>query len=397
LTKEEFLSNNKTVSFLKIRTSYGKTGNAGIDDFAHLGLYQVYPYNEEPGLIPKQISNPNLSWESTNQVDFGIDFGFIDNRISGEIDYYIKKTKDLLLEVPVPGTSGYEIQIQNVGSVENRGFEFVLNTNNMTGKFNWNTSLNFSVNKNKVTDLGGQEIIDQGSSRFMNVVKLGQPLGVFYGAEYAGVDPQNGDALWYVNEQDANGNIVNPGVTTNDFDAANFVVLGHPTPDCIAAITNTFEYKGIELAFTFQGVCGNKIHLTGDTYMAANAAWFDNQTVDQLNSWKKVGDITDIPQARLGYDNGDQARNSRYLSDGKYIKLRSLTLSYNLPQNLISKLKIYSLKIYLQAQNLKTFTKYKGWDPEVSSDAFVDNVISGVDFYSAPQPRSITFGINIGL
>jgi len=397
LTKEDFLAGNKILSFLKFRTSYGLTGNAGIGNFKHLGLFGVTPYNGEPGFVPSQIANDNLGWESTRQLDFGLDFGFFKNRISGEIDYYEKKTKDLLLDVPVPGTSGFTIQTQNIGSVENKGFEFVLNTSNLVGEFKWNTSINFSINKNKVVDLGGQDIIDGGSSRFMNVVKVGQPLGVFWGAEYAGVDPENGDAIWYVNETDDNGNIVNPEATTNDFGATNFVVLGHPTPDFMGALTNTFEFKGVELAFTFQGVTGNKIHLTGDPYMAANGAWYDNQTVDQLNSWKKPGDITDIPQARLGYSNGDAGRNSRYLSDGAYIKLRSLTLSYVLPQKLISKAKISNVRIYLQGQNLLTFTKYRGWDPEVSSDFIVDNVVSGVDFYSAPQPKSITLGINIGL
>jgi TonB-linked SusC/RagA family outer membrane protein len=397
LTKEEFLANNKVISFLKPRTSYGLTGNAGIGNFKQLGLYTVGSYNQEPGLIPLQIANDDLGWENTRQFDFGLDYGFFNNRISGEIDYYVKKTKDLLLDVPVPGTSGFSIQTQNKGSVENKGFEFVLNTTNLTGKIKWNTSINFSVNKNEVTDLGGQDLIDDGSSRFLNVVKVGEPLGVFYGAQYAGVDPQNGDALWYINEKDANGNIVNPDKTTKDFAEANFVVLGHPTPDYIGAITNTLEYNGIELTFTFQGVRGNKIHLAGDTYMAANAPWYDNQTTDQLNSWKKAGDITDIPQARLGYSNGDQARSSRFLSDGAYTKLRSLTLGYNFPQNILNKIKISSLRVYIQGQNLLTFTKYKGWDPEVSTDYAVDNVVSGVDFYSAPQPRSFTFGINIGL
>jgi hypothetical protein len=288
-------------------------------------------------------------------------------------------------------------QTRNIGAVENKGFEFVINSINLTGDLKWNTSFNISINKNEVTDLGGQEIIDEGSSRFMNVVKKGEPLGVFYGAEYAGVDPSNGDALWYVNEQDANGNIINPDATTNKFADANFVVLGHPTPDYIGALTNTFEYKGVEFSFTFQGVGGNKIHMPGDSFMSANGVWYDNQTTDQLDSWEKPGDITDVPQARLGWSNGDYARSSRYISNGSYIKLRTLTLAYIFPQSIVSKVKLSSARIYLQAQNLLTFTKYRGWDPEVSSDAFVNNVISGVEFYSAPQPRSITFGINIGL
>jgi hypothetical protein len=139
------------------------------------------------------------------------------------------------------------------------------------------------------------------------------------------------------------------------------------------------------------------IHLAGDSYMAANATWFDNQTTDQLNSWKKAGDITNIPQARLGYSNGDQARTSRYLSDGDYIKLRSAMLSYDLPKSLVSKLRLNGLRIYIQGQNLLTFTKYIGWDPEVSADFAVSNVRSGLDFYSAPQPRTILAGISINL
>jgi len=397
LSKEEFLASNSVVSFLKFRTSYGITGNAGIGNFTHLGLYGVQTYNQQPGFVPSQIPNPDLGWESTAQVDFGLDYGFFNNRITGEIDYYIKKTDDLLLNVPVPGTAGFDIQIQNAGSVENKGYEFVLNTINLTGDFKWSTSFNFSLNKNEVTDLGGQDLIDAGSSRTMNVVKVGQPLGVFYGAAYAGVDPANGDALWFINEKDADGNIINPEATTNDFASANFVILGHPTPDYMGAITNTLEFKGFELSFTFQGVGGNDIQLLGDIYMGANGSWYDNQTAEQLNSWKNPGDITNIPEARLGWDNGINARSSRYLTDGSYIRLRSLMFSYNFPQKLLNKVKFNSAKIYLQGQNLLTFTKYNGWDPEVSSDDFVDNVVSGVDFYSAPQAKSITFGISIGL
>jgi hypothetical protein len=231
----------------------------------------------------------------------------------------------------------------------------------------------------------------------MNVVKVGQPIGAFYGAEYAGVDPANGDALWYVNKQDADGNITDHTTTTNNFNNANFVVLGSPTPNLIGAITNTLSYKGFELSFTFQGVTGNKIHLIGDQWMGANGVWFDNQLTSQLNSWKKPGDITDIPQARLYYDNGDQSRSSRYLSDGSYVKLRTLMVSYELPKKIISKAGLDRMKVFIQGQNLLTFTKYKGWDPEVSTDFINDNVYTGCDFYSAPQPRSIVFGINIGL
>ena len=397
MSKEDFLAENRIISFLKLRASFGQTGNAGIGNFRHLGLYGVDQYNGTSGLIPTQISNNDLGWETTNQFDLGIDFGFLRNRISGEIDLYSKNTNDLLLDVPVPSTTGYTVQTQNVGSVTNKGIEFVLNTTNLTGELEWTTNLNLSYNRNEVTNLGGQDIIDEGSSRFMNVVKVGEPLGVFYGAEYAGVDPDNGDAIWYVNTKDANGNVTDHTTTTNDFAEANFVVLGNPNAPFLGAITNSFSYKGIGLTFTFQGLAGNKLQLAGDPYMAANATWFDNQTTDQLDSWKKPGDITMIPQARLGYSNGDQGRSSRYISNGDYLKLRSAMLSYDLPSSIVRKMKLNGLRIYLQGQNLLTFTKFIGWDPEVSTDFAVDNITSGVDFYSAPQPRTILFGISISL
>lgn len=388
---EDFLQDSDLISFLKLRISYGRTGNAAIGNFDHLGLYSTGAYNNQPGLFPGRIANPDLGWEQTGQLDAGIDFGFFNNRLTGELDYYDKVTTDLLLNVPVPGTSGFEIQRQNIGGIRNNGVEIVLNSNNLTGKFKWNTGLNLAFNRNRVTDLGDRDIIDDGSSRFMNVVKKGEPLGVFFGAEYAGVDPANGDALWYINDPE------NPGdQTTNDFNEANFIVLGNPTPWMIGGITNSFSMSGFDLSFTLQGVYGNQIHLAGDPFMACNGCWFDNQTRDQLNSWKKPGDVTDIPQARLGYSNGDQARSSRYLSDGSYLRLRTLVLGYEVPKRWIGTRGIDRLRIYAMGQNLLTFTRYIGWDPEVSTDFAVNNVVSGVDFYSAPQPRTITFGLNVG-
>jgi TonB-dependent starch-binding outer membrane protein SusC len=388
---EDFLKDNNVVSFLKLRASYGRTGNAAIGNFDHLGLYSTGTYNNQPGLFPGRIANPDLGWEQTGQLDVGVDFGMFNDRITGEIDYYNKVTSDLLLNVPVPGTSGFEIQRQNIGGMRNSGIEVVLNSNNLTGKFKWNTSLNMAFNRNEVTNLGDRDLIDDGSSRFMNVVKVGQPLGVFLGAEYAGVDPANGDALWFINDPE------NPGrQTTNDFNEANFIELGNPTPWLIGGITNSFSYKGFDLSFTLQGVYGNKIHMAGDPFMACNGCWFDNQTRDQLESWKKPGDVTNVPQARLGYSNGDQARSSRYLSDGSYLRLRTLVLGYEVPKRMLGNRGLDRLRFYVMGQNLLTFTKFIGWDPEVSTDFAVNNVVSGVDFYSAPQPRTITFGINVG-
>jgi len=172
--------------------------------------------------------------------------------------------------------------------------------------------------------------------------------------------------------------------------------VGDPNPDFIAGLTNTFSYKGIDFSFLFQGVFGNQVYNGGGIFMSANGDFFDNQTKDQLRRWQKPGDITDVPQARLFEGNG-VGESSRYLSDGSYIRLRTITLGYNLPATLLSKINLTKLRVYVSGQNLLTFTDYQGWDPEVNSDTYAgNNVNQGIDFYSAPQAKTVTFGINIG-
>jgi TonB-dependent starch-binding outer membrane protein SusC len=388
LSEEGFLNNNRILSFLKVRGSYGFTGNAGIGNFQHLGLYGAQAYNGQSGLAPTQIPNPDLEWEKSAQTDIGIDFGLFNNRLNGEIDYYYKKTTDLLLDVPVPATSGFAVQTQNIGAVENKGLEFVLNSNNLVGAFKWNTSFNIAFNRNKVLKLApGQDLID---NNILNVVKVGHPIGAFFGAEYAGVDPANGDALFYKNTPESGRE------TTNDFTKANFVVLGSPAPTVIGGITNSFSWKGLSLDVVLQGVGGNEIYNLAGRYMSCQGCEIDNQTRDQLKHWDKPGDITNVPEPRFRVPNGDQERNSRYLSDGAYLRMRTVNLGFDLPKSVIGKVKLARAKVYFVGQNLLTFTKYDGWDPEVTSDDYADNVVSGLDFYSAPQPKTYAFGINIG-
>lgn len=395
LSEEDFLKNNSTLSFLKLRASWGVSGNADIGNFLSLGLFQAGNYNGNSTLNPEQIANPGLTWERSTETDFGIDFGLFKNRLTGEIDYYIKNTTDLLLEVPVPATSGFSTQFQNIGELQNKGIEFTLNSNNFVGKFSWTTSFNIAANKNEVKSLAsGQTLIDDGSNT--NVVKVGEPIGVFYGPDYAGVDPENGDALWYVNETDDNGNIINPGATTNTYDEANFVVLGSPLPDVIYGLDNTLSYAGVTLNFRFQGQAGNEIQNGAGNFMSCGACWFDNQTRDQLDRWQQAGDITDVPEARLGYGNGEQVRSSRYLSDGSYLRLKNVTLAYDFPSKIFGKTGLRDLRIYVTGTNLLTFTKYEGWDPEVTTDFLASNIIYGVDFYAAPQPKTIVAGFRVG-
>ncbi len=387
VSEESFMSNVKVMDFLKLRASYGLTGNAEIGNFAALGLYTGGSgYAGIPGQSASQLENPDLRWEQTAQLDVGIDFGLFESRITGQLDYYAKKTNDLLLNVNLPGNSGFRTQTRNVGELENKGFEIVINTENFVGDFKWNTSFNFARNRNKILDLQGQII--QGS--FISRAQEGEPIGIFFSPKYAGVDPANGDALYVLVKSDGTQ------TTTNDYNEATQMKVGDPNPDFIAGLTNTFKYKGVDFSFLFQGVFGNQVYNGGGIFMSANGDFFDNQTKDQLRRWQKPGDITDVPQARLFGGNG-VGESSRYITDGSYIRLRTITLGYSLPASVLSKAKLTKLRVYVSGQNLLTFTDYEGWDPEVNSDTYEgNNVNQGIDFYSAPQAKTVTFGINIG-
>ncbi len=395
LSEESFLKNVRQVSFLKVRASYGFTGNAEINNFGSLGLYSAQNadgnsagYAGIPGQRPSQLENPDLKWEKTAQTDIGLEVGFFNNRISAEVDYYTKHTTDLLLNVNIPGTSGFGQLLKNVGELENRGWEFVLRTDNSFGDLKWRTSFNAATNANKILNLQGQVI----TGGFLNRAVEGQPLGVFVGPEYAGVDPANGDALYYKNTTKADGSM--DKTTTNDVNLAENTPIGNPNPKWIGGITNDFNYKGIDFSFTFQGVYGNDVYNGAGKFMSANGDFYDNQTLDQLNRWKKAGDITNVPQARYVGGNGT-AESSRYLEKASYTRLKTVSIGYLLPKSITDRLKLTKVRIYATANNLLTFTKYTGWDPEVNTD-YLTGVAAGNDFYSAPQPKTITVGLNLG-
>lgn len=389
ISQESFLENSNFLSFLKLRGSWGLTGNAdGFGNFAHLGLWGAGSYNSTGVLVPTQLANPSLNWEKSNQIDIGIDFGFLKNRISGEIDFYNRKTDDLIFNVPVPGNSGFATKTVNIGAMQNRGVEFVLNTENISRKdFKWTTNLNLSWNQNKITKLDGdQDTIPGNDGRYLNSLLVGQSIGVFFGPKFVGADPDNGDALYYL--QDGK-------TTTNQYNEAGNFVVGNPNPKFILGFSNTISYKGFDLSFLFQGVFGNQVMNGGGGFMSASFDWFDNQTRDQLDRWQKPGDITNVPQLRLGYSNGISA-SSRYIYDADYVRLKNVTIGYNLPVSVLRKLHISSSRFYVTGVNLLTFTDYPGWDPEVNTDYRAGNRNQGSDFYAAPQIKNISVGLNIG-
>lgn len=390
ITQEDFLKQQKVLSFLKPRISFGQTGNQSFSDFGYLALYNAGAYGGLATQSPTSIANPNLKWETTTQADAGIDFGFFDGRIAGEVDIYQKSTKGLALNTNLPGTTGFTNYFQNVGDMKNKGLEFSLTTRNAVGKFGWTTSFNAATNINRVTNLGGQVI----TGGYINRAVEGQPIGVFYAPEYAGVDSRNGNALYYLNTTNTDGSTNHD--TTSNYNAAQRVALGNPNPRWTGGVTNTLSYEGVELNFTFQGVFGNKIYNGAGAYMSANASnGFDNQTSDQLNRWQKPGDITDVPQARLFGGNGI-GNSSRYLSNGDYVRLKTATLSYVFNKQLIAAAHLTNARIFLTGVNLLTFTKYKGADPEVNADYLAGNIGQGNDFYSTPQLRTYTLGVSLG-
>jgi TonB-linked SusC/RagA family outer membrane protein len=382
ISEESFLNNSNTISFLKLRASYGVTGNAEIGNFGARSLYQAAAYANISGLITSQIGDEKLKWENTNQFDIGLDFGLFKNRVSGEVDFFYKKTKDLLLNVPTPATNGYTSITKNVGDMNNKGIEVVLNGTILTGQFKWTSSVNVSTYRNEVTRLVSPV---SPTGRTLGRLFVGAPFGQFYGKKYMGVDPANGDALYMGTD----------GKGTNDYAAAPDTVLGNPNPDFYGGWNNRFSYKGFDLDVQCQFVKGGDIYNIAGFFQSVNGDYFDNQTTDQMAYWKNPGDITDIPQPRL-YEGNGAGKSSRWVQDGSYFRVKSINLGYNFSKNVLRSLKMESARIYISANNLFTFTKYKGYDPEVNA-TYIANVNLGHDFYTPPQARTISIGINIGL
>ncbi|MEX6691108.1 TonB-dependent receptor [Danxiaibacter flavus] len=380
LSEENFLKNTEALSYLKLRASWGLTGNAEIGEYKYYSLDSVSNYPGLPGLIPNQLGNSDLRWERTSQTDIGVDFGFLKNRITGEVDLYKKHTTDLLLNVNIPATTGFTSLYRNLGTMDNKGVEVTLNSSNLVGKFKWNTSLNFAYNQNKVVNIRGQ-IIEDGTG--LERAVEGEPIGTFFMQKFVGVDPQTGDALYQGKD----------GKPTSDFSLADRLPVGKSNPNWTGGFTNTFSYKGIDLSVFFTFVTGNNIYNAAGIYMSGGYYnGYDNQTSDMLNTWTKPGDVTNIP--RVGYNFGSGFQNSsRFLYNGSYARLKNVTLGYSLPASVTKALHIQSARIYTTGINLWTRTDYPS-DPEVNT-ATIDNIGNGQDLYTVPQARTITVGLNV--
>jgi TonB-linked SusC/RagA family outer membrane protein len=380
---EEDFFNIKSVSELKIRASYGLTGNDDIPQFLYAALYGITAYGGQPGVYPSNIPNPDLKWETSSQLNLGLDLGLFDNRMALTADVYNKHTRDLLLSRPLPTSSGFSVITENVGEVENKGIELSLTTDNLAGRqLTWSTRLNVSANHNKVLKLYNKQPIDD-LGRGSNRIEEGEPIGIFYSYESLGVDPSTGDIVYADKNFDGE-------ITT-----ADRTKVGNPHPDFIGGITNTLGYKGLDLSFFFQGSYGNDM-FNGSRLFLESLQGGDNQLAVVNNRWQKPGDITAIPDAT-----NDPVRaasnkrvSSRFIEDGSYLRLKNLTMGYSFNKQKLADRKIGGLRIYFSGQNLLTFTNYSGLDPEVNYRGN-ENAIIGTDFFTYPQARAYTLGFNL--
>lgn len=387
LGEEDFFKAlNLPVNEFRLRTSYGLTGNDGIPDFAYMDLYIGRAnYLSSAGIAPAGIPNPDLKWETTRQFNIGADIEFFKERIALSFDYYYNVTSDLLFNRPISMTSGFSSITTNIGELENKGVELSLNTVNVKNDdLEWSTKFNISHNKNEVLSLyKNQNLLDL--DRYSpNSVIVGQPMSVFYGFRSLGVDPTTGDLVF----DDVDGN----GVINSD----DRVVIGDPNPDFIGGFTSNLTYKSFDLSFFIQFSYGNDVFNATRIFIEAMTYADENQSVEILRRWQNPGDITDIPRADGDNTNENNRISSRFVEDGSYARFKNITLSYVFDRELTERIGVRNARIFIGATNLFTWTNYSGMDPEVNYRGD-SNLLRATDFFTYPQSKTYTLGINIGL
>lgn len=400
--EEEGIKNLGWLSDGKLRFSLGSTGNEAIGDYTSRGEFTLGTnYLDFSGAAPTVMPNPSLTWETTHQYNLGLELGFFKNRILFSTDAYLKKTKDLLYNVPTPGTSGFEYITQNIGSIENRGLEFSLQTRNLEGAFRWSTNVNISLNRNKVTSLP-ENLLTNGHIQNGNfhILKEGLPIGVFYGWNFLGVyarDEDNTNKL----TNGANGAVFVGGDpiwkdVNNDkiIDQNDREIIGYAEPKYFGGISNDFSYKNFHLNVFFQYAVGNQIY-NELNHQRNSIVRYNNLSTDALDRWREQGDQTDFPRLiRDDPKQSDSRVQSRWVEDGSYIKLKNVNLRYSFDSALSKRIGLRKLDAFVTATNLITWTKYTGFDPDVNS---YSGLRVGLDEGSYPQSRTFTFGLIFGL
>ncbi|HMF70984.1 MAG TPA: SusC/RagA family TonB-linked outer membrane protein, partial [Flavitalea sp.] len=401
LSDETFMKNLDFISDLKLRASWGIAGNNLISNYASQGLLGISRNVSNgvvvSGIVPNSLSNTNLTWEQSVQTNFGIDLALFNNRISLSADYYTIRKKDLLLNVTLPGASGYGSSVQNIGEIENKGFEFTLTTDNIrTEKFQWQTNFNISTNRNKVLAL------NTGATRIANsdyqVTEVGSPISSFYMLKVLGIF-QSTDEI-------SKNPVQHPQVVPGDLrfedvnkdgkiTTADRTIVGNPWPDFTWGFDNRFTYKNLSLSVSVNGTQGNTILFTGASVVLNNAG-VQNQlamVADRYRSPQEPGAGKVQRAIRNDYALG-LGYSSRFLFDGSFVKIRNINLAYSLPAKIVHRLRLQTLSVYADATNLFVFTDYPSFDPEGNTSG--DNIAkSGLDFFSYPNPRTFSLGVRL--
>ncbi|MDO9152860.1 MAG: TonB-dependent receptor [Paludibacter sp.] len=405
ISEEEFFKSLTFVNDMKVRGGYGVTGNQEIGNYSFASSLNTYAYNFNntivSAVIPTIMSNPYVQWEQQKQANIGFDATMFNQRVDVILDAYIKNTDKMLVPMSVPVSSGYSdvyVPSINAGQMENKGIELTVNTRNLTGKFVWNTSFNVSFNQNKVISINDTVPMSTGSiglNANLALIKAGLPVNEFYGFKTDGIfqnqaevdnyalqvpgnDPYNRTSPGDIRFKDLN----NDGVI-NDKDRT---YLGSPNPTFIFAMNNYFTYQGFDLSIFLQGVAGNKI-------CNANRFWSEamnvaqNQTTATLNRWTGEETSNTMPRAVFNDPNKNTRPSDRYIENGSYLRIKNLTLGYTFSKQLIKQLKLSTARLYVTGQNLFTFTKYTGFDPEVGAGGIDNNVY--------PVTRTYTVGVNL--
>lgn len=385
MSNEAFLSGQDWLEELKLRASYGTTGNAQIGNFVSREVYSFQsPYNGATGSRPVRLGNPNLTWEVAKKTNVGVDFNAFD-RVDLSLDVYQRVNEDLLQDVPQSGVTGFTSRIENVGSVRNRGLEVALSTTNLERAVRWTTDFNIGFNDNEVLELAGGEPVLAGNQRIIE----GKDLRTWYLRKWAGVDPETGRPLWEKEVTDSEGNVTGVELTSN-YNEATLQAVGSATPDFTGGLRNTVEYKGFTLSAFVNFVYGNEVYHSARELFDSDGAYLTYNYMEleeDWSRWQEPGDDATHPKPTPGGNNNSNSPSSRYLEDGSYLRLKNVRLSYNVPSAWANSLNLQSARIYVSGDNLLTFTDFSGMDPEVG--------VSGTAGTKYPISRKVMVGVGL--
>ncbi|MCR9286159.1 MAG: TonB-dependent receptor [Bacteroidetes bacterium] len=403
VSDEGFLQDSETLTFLKLRASFGITGNAEIGNFEYFGSFATNNYVDMPGIVVEEIDNNGLSWESSKQYDIGMDIGLWNGRIEAGLDFYLKQTDDLLTEVDVSALSGVNRVTSNIGSLENKGFDFSITTHNTKGKFKWVTNLNLAYNSNEITNLGGLDFI-AGQTFGLGAVGVGYPVGARYTVPWAGIaesdmnllvsDPDDPSIQTEIQVKGGDELFINQfGELTNIYNPNDQVFFGNPTPVWTGGLSNSFNYKNFDLSVLITFATGHDLSNDEQRFQRSPFGFGWTMWSDGMNRWQNQGDQTDMH--RLTWNSPNRTYTSgRVITDADYARLKDVTIGYNFPKALLQKWKLSNMRVYAKGTNLATLTGYEGWDPEYNRDG-AGNVGQSKSWLPSPQARSISFGVNV--